>query len=75
MKARDLERVLRRRPLNYRIDRQKGSHRVLVAADYGSVLFSFHDSDTVPPGLVRKILVQDVGLSEDEALSLLRRGG
>lgn len=33
--------------------------------------FSFHDSATIPPGLVRKILVKDIGLTEEEALKLL----
>lgn len=38
---------------------------------YPSLTFSFHDSATIPPGLVRKILIKDVGLTEEEALKLL----
>jgi hypothetical protein len=37
--------------------------------------FAFHDKVTIPAGLVRKILVRDVGLAEDEARKLLRIGG
>jgi hypothetical protein len=33
--------------------------------------FAFHDNATVPSGLVRKVLVRDVGLAEDEARKLL----
>ena len=35
------------------------------------MLFSFHDRATVPPGLVRKILVKTVGLTPEEAMRLL----
>lgn len=71
MKARDLERLLLRAPLNYAVERRHGSHRVLRASGRPQILFSFHDGATVPPGVVRKILVRDVGLSEDEALALV----
>lgn len=33
--------------------------------------FAFHDKATIPAGLVRKILVRDLGLAEDEARKLL----
>ena len=33
--------------------------------------FAFHDGQTVPPGLVKKTLVKDVGLSEEEIRSIL----
>jgi len=71
MKARDLLAVLTREPLNYTIARQSGSHRRLKAPGRPSLTFAFHDRATVGPGLVRKILVRDVGLGEDEALKLL----
>jgi hypothetical protein len=32
---------------------------------------SFHDRQELSGGMIRKILVDDVGLSEEEALSLL----
>lgn len=71
MKGRALERVLLKAPLNYRVARQSGSHRRLVAPGRPPLTFSYHDGDTVPPGVVRKILVKDVGLTESEALELL----
>lgn len=61
-----------RKPLEYRVERQRGSHRTLrSAAGFPDVRFSFHEGVTVPPGAVKKILIKDVGLSEQEALALL----
>jgi predicted RNA binding protein YcfA (HicA-like mRNA interferase family) len=72
LKARQLLAVLLREPLSYRIKRQRGSHRRLSSASgYPPLSFSFHDRATLPPGLVRQILVKDVGLGEDEARQLL----
>ncbi|MFE0658501.1 type II toxin-antitoxin system HicA family toxin [Streptomyces sp. NPDC058876] len=71
MKASALLGVLLRQPLGYVIVRQKGSHRILRSENYPQLLFSFHDGVTVPPGLVRKYLVNDIGLSVNEALRLL----
>lgn len=60
-----------RRWLSYGIARQRGSHRRLKAPGRPPITFAFHDSATVAPGVVRKILCGDVGLGEDEALKLL----
>lgn len=71
MKARKLEAILMRAPLNYEITRQRGSHRVMEAPGRPRLIFAFHDSQNLSPGIVRKILTKDVALSEDEALELL----
>lgn len=71
LKAKRLLAILMRAPLDYRILRQKGSHRRLVSPRHPPITFAFHDRYTVPPTHVRKVLVQDVGLSEEEALKLL----
>lgn len=71
MKARELLSILMREPLNYEIARQRGSHRRLKSPGRPSLTFAFHDGATVGPGLVRKVLCRDVGLSEDEALRVL----
>jgi predicted RNA binding protein YcfA (HicA-like mRNA interferase family) len=72
LKATALLAVLMRKPLDYYVDRQRGSHRTLrSAAGYPVLHFSFHDGTTIPPGVVRKILTRDVGLTEQEALDLL----
>lgn len=71
MKAKRLLAVLEREPLNYRVSRQSGSHRRMEAPDRPPLTFAFHDKATVPSGLIRKVLVRDVGLAEDEARKLL----
>ncbi len=59
--------------IGYRVDSQNGSHKKLKADGRPTLTFAFHEGTEVPPGLVRKILVKDVGLEEAEALSLLGR--
>jgi predicted RNA binding protein YcfA (HicA-like mRNA interferase family) len=71
MKARRLLAILTREPLNYRVVRQRGSHRRLRAPGRPPFTFAFHDRDTVPGGIVRRILIHDLGLDEDEARRLL----
>jgi hypothetical protein len=64
--------VLTRRPLFYSVHRQTSSHVTLTsAAGYPDLHLAFHDRAELPPGLVRKILCTDVGLTEGEALALL----
>lgn len=71
MKTKRLLAALERKPLGYRVARQTGSHRRLEAPGRPSLTFAFHDNATIPSGLVRKILVRDVGLAEGEARKLL----
>lgn len=71
MKAKRLLALLEREPLNYRVSRQSGSHRRMEAPGRPPLTFAFHDKATIPSGLVRKVLVKDVGLAEDEARKLL----
>ena len=71
MKAKKLLAVLERKPLGYRVTRQSGSHRRMESSDYPPLTFAFHDKATIPSGLVRKVLVKDVGLAEDDARELL----
>jgi hypothetical protein len=72
LKARKLLALLMRRPLNYRIISTMGSHRKLVSASgYPDIGFSFHERVTVSASRVRDILVNDIGLTEQEALNLL----
>lgn len=71
MKARRLLAILMREPLNYRVVRQAGSHRRLVAPGRPPLTFAFHDRTEITPRDVRKVLVKDVGLAESDALRLL----
>jgi predicted RNA binding protein YcfA (HicA-like mRNA interferase family) len=69
--GRQLRQVLERKPLSYRTVRQRGSHRTMEAAGRPRVTFSFHDTQPVRPATVKRILCQQIGLSEDEARKLL----
>ena len=71
MKAKRLLALLERRPLFYRVVRQWGSHRWMRSPLYPPLTFAFHAKATIPAGLVRKILVKDIGLAEGEARKLL----
>lgn len=71
MKPKEMLRVLTRDPLNYEIYQQSGSHRKLRASGRPQLIFAYHDGATIAPGMVRKMLVKDVGLSEEEALRLV----
>lgn len=70
MKSSDLLHILAH--LGYIEDRRVGSRRRLKANGRPDLTFAFHDGQTVPPGLVRKILAKDVGLSEDEIREILK---
>lgn len=71
MKARKLLAVLMREPLGYRVVRQRGSHRILAAPGRPRLTYAFHDRQNIPPGVVRDVLVHQVGLEEQDALDLL----
>jgi predicted RNA binding protein YcfA (HicA-like mRNA interferase family) len=71
MKARQLLAILMREPLNYRIVRQRGSHRRLAAPGRPSFTFAFHDGRELLPREVRNVLVKDAGLAQAEARDLL----
>jgi predicted RNA binding protein YcfA (HicA-like mRNA interferase family) len=71
MKAKRLLWVLMREPLNYRIVRQRGSHRTLKAPGRPTVRFGFHDRRELAPVEVRGVLVGQIQLEETEALDLL----
>ncbi|WP_462188410.1 type II toxin-antitoxin system HicA family toxin [Frankia sp. CcWB2] len=70
LKARQLLRVLGR--LGYRVTKQDGSaHRWLEADGRPRLRLAFHDRITVGPGVVRQILVKQVGLTVEEALEVI----
>jgi predicted RNA binding protein YcfA (HicA-like mRNA interferase family) len=74
MKAKKLFAILKA-DLGYEVYSQRGSHRKMRAEGRNNILFSFHDNVEVPPGLVRKLLTSDVGLSEQDAIRVLGMKG
>jgi len=71
MKAVQMMAVLTRKPLNYKVVHQTGSHCRLESDEFPPLTFAFHAGVTLPAGLVRKILVDSVGLEPDVARSLV----
>ena len=72
LKARKFLSILKREPLKYLVVRQNGSHKVLESANgYPKLGLSYHDKDTVPPGVVKEYLIERIGLSEEEARKLV----
>jgi predicted RNA binding protein YcfA (HicA-like mRNA interferase family) len=67
LKAKQLLRVLERKPLGYAIVTQRGSHRKLEADGRPTINFAWHDGATVAPSQVKKLLVTKIGLTEEEA--------
>ena len=61
-----------RRKLGYEIVRQRGSHRHLEAEGRPPLTFAFHPGQGLSPGIVRDILVKQVGLTQDKALEVVR---
>ncbi len=57
--------------LGYEIERQRGSHRRLVAEGRPPLTYAFHDSESLSPDVVRDILIKQVGLSH-EALKVVK---
>jgi predicted RNA binding protein YcfA (HicA-like mRNA interferase family) len=75
MRGRELVRHLKRQPLGYRLDPGRstsGSHQTYISERFPTLLLAFHDNADIAPGLARKILTRDVGLTKDEALAHLR---
>ncbi|WP_376771509.1 type II toxin-antitoxin system HicA family toxin [Actinomadura alba] len=59
------------RSLGYEEVRRRGSHCRLEAEGRPSLTFAFHDGVSLAPGVVRDILVKQVGLDVDEALKVV----
>lgn len=72
MKARRLLAMLTQQ-LGYVVVRHEGSHRKLTAPGRPDLTFAFHDGVEIGGVAVRRIMVRQVGLSETEALEVIRR--
>ena len=66
------DRVLRLlRPVGYRKVRQSGSHVLLRADGRQPIILPMHKGTTVKPKHLRAMLVERVGLTDDEIRALL----
>ncbi len=72
MKARDLLRIMQRKPLSCSIMRTRGSHRTLKTPTGRTFLYAYRDAKELSGHQVRSVLIDDLGLNEKEALEVLR---
>ena len=72
MKTKELIKCLSRFPLCYKIDRQKGSHRILKSPNFPDLRIGYHDTVEVSGSYVRNLLVKEVGLSEKMAREIIK---
>ena len=72
MKARELLRILQRKPLSCLIMRTRGSHRTLRTPTGRTFQYAHHDAKELSGHQVRNVLMDDLRLTEKEALEVLR---
>lgn len=74
LKARVFYRLLTSNPLNYRLGSIKsGSHRMLISQGRKQITFSWHDNAEIPGYIVKRILIENAQLSEEEAFKLVHK--
>ena len=72
LKAKKLYGILTRSPLSYGVAHRAGSHRKLVSENgYPTIEFAFHENETISGGVIKRILCDQIGLTEEEAMTLL----
>ena len=71
MKARELLRIMQRKPLSCSIMRTRGSHRTLRTPTGRTFQYAHHDAKEFSGHQVRKVLIDNLGLNETEALEAL----
>ena len=69
MKGSQVLRLLKK--VGYTVDRQRGSHRKLVADNRPPLVFGWHDNADVSPQALKNLLVKQVGLTDEEIAELL----
>ena len=65
-------RILKSNPLNYITSRNsKGSHLMLVSQGRQPILFHYHPRVEISGRIVREMLVEKAGLTEEQAWNLI----
>ena len=57
--------------LGFAEERQKGSHKTFYHQDGRRLTIPFHSSKPLPPGLLNKMLKQDLRITREELAKLL----
>jgi predicted RNA binding protein YcfA (HicA-like mRNA interferase family) len=65
-------RILKSIPLNYMASKNsKGSHLMLVSEGRQPILFNYHPQVEISGRIVREMLVEKAGLTEEQAWNLI----
>ena len=72
MKTKELIKCLCRAPLYYKVVRQRGSHKLLKSPYYPDLRIGYHDSFEISGFRVKKILTEEVGLTEIMAIEVIK---
>jgi hypothetical protein len=72
MKSQRMLRLLTSSPFNYTIKSQRGSHLVLISPSYPEFTFIYHHGKELSGIRVRKILCNEIGLSLNQALGVMK---
>ena len=59
--------------LGFRVTRQKGSHVRLFSADGRAITVPIHENKTLPKGLLRKIIREDMEMSMEDFLHVYQQ--
>ena len=71
LKANRLLRILTSEPLNYRIMRSHGSHKILVSLGRDRIVFAHHGQQEISGNKVKHYLVDLAKLNEEQAWNLI----
>ena len=72
IKIRRMLRILKSNPLNYIASRNsKGSHLMLVSQGRQPILFHYHPRVEISGRIVKEMLVEKAGLTEEQAWTLI----
>ena len=72
IKARRMLRILKAKPLNYFSKRPaRGSHLILHSPGRQSILFYYHPDVEISGRVIKEMLVDKAGLSEEQAWKLI----
>jgi predicted RNA binding protein YcfA (HicA-like mRNA interferase family) len=72
LNAKIFYRILTSQPLNYYLKRKvAGSHRILHAEGRHMINFSWHDSDEISGHIIKRILINNAKLTEEQAWEVI----
>ena len=72
LKSKQFLKILMREPLNYSIVRIVGSHKTLSSVTFPTISYSFHQNKEISGHVVKRILMKNIGLTQQQALEVIK---